>query len=73
MNSINHKQVMILVTITDAFTKEGGKLKLVNENTAECTANLFQRYTELSVATEEYDEFIRLAKLCRKEKLKERK
>ncbi|AIR63968.1 hypothetical protein LH86_02415 [Cedecea neteri] len=59
-NRITYEQAIFYVSVVDTFRTEQGKLNELKKNVSDCTSVLNRMYTELSVVTGSYDEFVRI-------------
>lgn len=57
-NKITHEQTIFYVSIVKTLRAEQEKLNTLKKNVSECTSILNRMYTELSVVTGTYDEFV---------------
>lgn len=57
-NKITHAQTIFYVSIVKTLRAEHEKLNILKKNVSECTSVLNRIYTELSVVTGSYDEFV---------------
>jgi len=59
-NKITHEQAIFYVSIVKTLRSEYEKLNMLKKNVSECTSVLNRIYTELSIVTGSYDEFVKV-------------